>query len=612
MTANRAGWLAVAGTSAALAGLIIIGGEPVSFSAVWMRAGELTFTVGLRIDRLSRFAAILVCLIALPVEVYAIGYMRDREGSGRFFAALLFFVGAMLILVLAGSTLLLFAAWELVGLASWLLIGQDQTDPASVAAAAQAFLVTRIADLAFLLGWLLLLITTGTTDLAAVLTAAARPAVAETAGAAAALMLIGAAGKSAQLPFSVWLPDAMRAPTPVSALLHSATMVAAGVYLLVRLYPVVAAGPQVLDGVLWLGMISAFAASLIASGERDLKRLLAWSTIAQLGEMLMAIGVAAPLAALFHLTTHAAFKSTLFLDAGAVERETGTRDLDALGGLACAMPWTAATFGVASLALAGLPPFAGYFSEEAILAAASTRGPAWGIAAIGLVFLSGTYISRAAVAAFGHGETRGAHAEARSARSGSDSSVKAATDPPLLWLVPMLLLGAASIGLGWALHGSIGDLVGLAPGPSAATAWSAAAVVASVAGLAWGGLRAHRRGAAPAFGSWPAVLRVAIERALAPIAVLAERTAARTFAIEHAANAAARGIAGVALLAAGVTDAAEARAFDQGGEQITAAARAAGNGVRRLQAGPVYFYTLSVVVWLLAAGLFAIAIQLAW
>ncbi len=330
--------------------------------------------MGLRLDGIAYAAALLVAGISLPVLVYSTAYTAGEEGVPRFFAGMSFFVGAMLTLVLADSLLLLYAAWEWVGLASWLLIGFRFREEEARRAARKAFLVTRIGDSGFLLAWLLVLTTFGSTDLGALLTAAGDGMPDGLGTLLPLLFFFAAVGKSAQLPLSAWLPPAMAGPTPVSALIHSATMVAAGVFLVLRLWPLFAASPAALQVILWIGGVTALLAALAATVQYDLKRVLAWSTISQLGEMMLALGLGAPLAAAWHLGTHAAFKSTLFLAAGAVEHGGGGRDLRCMGGLAKRLPWSAVAFAVAAVALAGIPPFSGFWSEDAILAAAV--GPA--------------------------------------------------------------------------------------------------------------------------------------------------------------------------------------------------------------------------------------------
>ena len=381
--------------------LLIFNPDGANLSATWFESGGFRLTIGLEVTRLTWFVAMIVASTALGVGIYSLGYMAERPDRPRFFAELGLFVGAMLTLVLSSSLVLLFAAWELVGLASYLLISFDYAKAGAPQAAAKAFLMTRIGDVGLLLGWLLALATIGTTDIDALIGAIGTDRIDSYAITVIAfLVLAGAIGKSAQLPLTGWLPDAMIGPTPVSALLHSATMVAAGVFLVLRLYPLFEAAPAALVALFWIGAATALVAGLIATAEVDLKRILAWSTASQLGEMMIALGLAGPLAASFHLAAHAAFKSTLFLAAGAVQEETGTRALDRLGGLIRAMPFTGAVFLVGALALAGVPPLSGFWSEETILAAAAQSGVATAFLIIALVLLAGIYVGRATTATF--------------------------------------------------------------------------------------------------------------------------------------------------------------------------------------------------------------------
>ncbi|MFY9295035.1 MAG: NADH-quinone oxidoreductase subunit L, partial [Methylorubrum rhodinum] len=394
------GELVVGAVALSLASLASLPSD-AALSATWFESGGYRLTVGLAATPLTWFVAAVVAGVAFCVGLYSLGYMAGRDDRPRFFAELGLFVGAMLALVLSNSLALLFAAWELVGLASFLLIGFDHAEPGAAEAAAKAFLMTRIGDVGLLLGWLLALAAVGTTDVDVLVGAVEGGRIAPgTVTAMALLMLAGAVGKSAQLPLSGWLPDAMVGPTPVSALLHSATMVAAGVFLVLRLYPVFAASPVALDTLFWVGAATALAAGLIATAEADLKRVLAWSTCSQLGEMMVALGLGGPRAAAFHLAAHAAFKSTLFLAAGIVQERAGTRALGRLGGLARALPFAGAAFLVAALSLAGVPPLSGFLSEEAILAVASRHGPGTGSLVVLLVLLGGIYIGRAGAATF--------------------------------------------------------------------------------------------------------------------------------------------------------------------------------------------------------------------
>jgi len=315
---------------------------------------------------------LMVTGVSALIALYSIGYLPEGRGAQRYFAALDLFVAAMLLIVLADNLVLLFAGWELVGLCSYLLIGHERERPAAADAAVKAFVVNRIGDAAFLIGIFIFAATAGTVGIGALRTAALEHLGPDTGMAfllASALLLVGGLAKSAQLPLHVWLPDAMEGPTPVSALIHAATMVTAGVVLLIRLRAILA--PEVLVAASGIGAATALVAAVVALGQRDLKRVLAWSTISQVGLMFVAAGLGAVFAALFHLLSHAFFKATLFLGAGAVIHATGgEQDLARLGGLGRRLRWTAVTFGVGALGLAAIPPASGFFSKEAIAVAA--------------------------------------------------------------------------------------------------------------------------------------------------------------------------------------------------------------------------------------------------
>ena len=316
--------------------------------------------------------ALMVTGVSALIALYSIGYLPRGPGAQRYFVALDLFVAAMLLIVLAGNLVLLFAGWELVGLCSYLLIGHERERPAAGHAAVKAFVVNRVGDAAFLVGIFLFAATAKTVSIGELRTTAIEHLGPETGPAflvASALLLVGALAKSAQLPLHVWLPDAMEGPTPVSALIHAATMVTAGVVLLIRLRAILS--PEVLVAASLIGAATALFAALVALGQRDLKRVLAWSTISQVGLMFVAAGLGAVFAALFHLLAHAFFKATLFLGAGAVIHATGgEQDLARLGGLGRRLRWTAVTFGVGAIGLAAIPPASGFFSKESIAVAA--------------------------------------------------------------------------------------------------------------------------------------------------------------------------------------------------------------------------------------------------
>jgi len=339
---------------------------------------------------LSALLSLLVGGIGALVLVYAVGYMRTEPGRARFFAQMSLFVAAMQVLVLAGDWLLLLAAWELIGLCSYLLIGFWFERREAAAAASRAFLYTRTADLGLYAAVLVLIAGTGSSEIEATLGADGGTALI-----AGLLLLVAAMGKSAQTPLQGWLLGAMAGPTPVSALLHSATLVAAGAILMIRVAPLLP--PGVLIAVGLAGGITSVVAGLIALADRDLKRTLAASTAAQYGLMLVAVGAGAPIAALLLLVAHAAIKSALFLAAGLFQRARGGTDFTRLQGVGRALPRTYFGFAVAALALAGAPPLSGFFAKDAIIAGAMNSGPAalFVPLAVAGTFLTGAYMARA-------------------------------------------------------------------------------------------------------------------------------------------------------------------------------------------------------------------------
>jgi NADH-quinone oxidoreductase subunit L len=344
----------------------------------WATLGTDRFEVAFYLDRLSAVMALVVTGVGSAIHVYSVGYMKEDEGYGRFFAYLNLFLFFMLLLVLGRSLLVLFVGWEGVGLASYLLIGFWFEDAANARAGKKAFVTNRIGDAGFLLGMFMLFQAFGTLDLDRIDAAFAGGVPAGVAASLIALLLfVGATGKSAQIPLHVWLPDAMAGPTPVSALIHAATMVTAGVYLVARLAPLFGHAPEASAVVAAVGVGTAFFAATVAIAQNDIKKVLAYSTISQLGFMFLALGVGAYGVAIFHLVTHAFFKACLFLGAGSVIHAlSGEQDLRRMGGLARRIPLTFATFAIATAAIAGIPPLAGFFSKDEILwyAFASTRG----------------------------------------------------------------------------------------------------------------------------------------------------------------------------------------------------------------------------------------------
>jgi NADH-quinone oxidoreductase subunit L len=358
----------------------------------WIQVGKFDIGFDLMVDQLSVVMLLVVTGVGTLIHIYSIGYMQGDPRYSRFFSYLNLFVASMLVLVLANNVVLLYVGWEGVGLCSYLLIGFWFEKPAAHNAAKKAFLVNRIGDFAFLLGIFTLMATFHTASMDAINEQAA---ISGSFTVAALLLFAGATAKSAQIPLYVWLPDAMEGPTPVSALIHAATMVTAGVYMVARMSPLFEAG-DALVVVGWIGALTALWAALMASTEYDIKRVLAYSTVSQLGYMFLAHGVHAYSAGIFHLVTHAFFKALMFLGAGAVMHGlAGETDMRKMGGLRKAMPITGWTFMAGWLAICGVIPFAGFFSKDAILASAWHEGQ-YALWAIGVVtaFLTAFYMSR--------------------------------------------------------------------------------------------------------------------------------------------------------------------------------------------------------------------------
>jgi NADH-quinone oxidoreductase subunit L len=375
---------------------------PIDFT--WLGFSEtLSIKMGIILDPISVMMLVVVCFVSLMVHIYSTGYMKGEERFSTYFSFLSLFTFSMLGLVVASNIFQIYIFWELVGISSYLLIGFYYDRPSAVAASKKAFIVTRFADLGFLVGILILGFETRSLDFNVIierLTSHSPELAAVTTTSflgisiltwALTLIFIGGAGKSAMFPLHIWLPDAMEGPTPVSALIHAATMVVAGVYLVARLFVLFFANQASLYIVTWVGAISAFLAAVIACTQTDIKRVLAYSTMSQIGYMMFALGVSGYggeaglgyTASMFHLFTHAFFKSLLFLGAGAIIHFVHSNDMNDMGGLRKFMPITHITFLIACLAIAGIPPFAGFFSKEEILLAAWNNNPA--IYYIGLI-----------------------------------------------------------------------------------------------------------------------------------------------------------------------------------------------------------------------------------
>jgi NADH-quinone oxidoreductase subunit L len=400
--------------------------------------GGLTFHVGLLIDAPSALLIAIVAVVGLLVQLFSVGYMHGDPGFARYFACLSFFTFSMLGIVVAPNFVQMFVFWELVGLASYLLIGFWFAKPSAGDAAKKALIVNRVGDFGFMLGILVVWAIAGTVDFGELASKWAgsevAPAVLMLAG---LLVFCGAVGKSAQLPLHVWLPDAMEGPTPVSALIHAATMVAAGVYMLYRTSFLWEVSTDAGDVVAWIGALTSLFAALIAIAQRDVKRVLAYSTLSQLGYMVMAVGAGAKVAGLFHLTTHACFKALLFLSAGSIIHAMHhEQDVWKMGGLFRKLPLTATAFGIGALALAGVWPLSGFYSKDSILLELLDAAPGLFEIGIATALLTPFYIARTWILVF-LGKSRNEHA------------TEHAHEGPWMMALPLVVLAGLSVVSGW-------------------------------------------------------------------------------------------------------------------------------------------------------------------
>ncbi len=432
----------------------------------WMTSGEIRFEVGFLIDKLSALMMVVVTFVSLMVHIYTIGYMAEDPGYQRFFSYISLFTFSMLMLVMSNNFLQLFFGWEAVGLVSYLLIGFWYTKPTATYANLKAFLVNRVGDFGFLLGIGMVLAYFGTLDYAAVFSMAPEMSslgVSLLPGETwslltviCILLFIGAMGKSAQFPLHVWLPDSMEGPTPISALIHAATMVTAGIFMVSRMSPLFELSEAALSFVIVIGSITALFMALIAIVQTDIKRVVAYSTLSQLGYMTVALGASAYSAAMFHLMTHAFFKAVLFLGAGSVIMAMHhQQDMRFMGGLRKYMPITYLTVLIGAIANAGLPPFAGFFSKDSIIEAVGLSTiPGAGFAYFAIlagVFIGGFYSFRLVFYTF-HGEERFRHAPAAGHGHHDDHGHHGPAVPhesPWVVTVPLLLLAIPSIAAGW-------------------------------------------------------------------------------------------------------------------------------------------------------------------
>jgi NADH-quinone oxidoreductase subunit L len=417
----------------------------------WMSSGDFVVDVAFRLDALSALMLSFVTFVGLLIHVYSVGYMQEEEGYGRYFAYLNLFMFAMLALILAGNLPLLFVGWEGVVLCSYLLIGHYYDKDFAVAAGKKAFVANRVGDFGMVLGIFGILALFGTTDFSFLEMARHRIVAGDapvTVYAVCLLLFLGACGKSAQIPLYVWLPDAMAGPTPVSALIHAATMVTAGVYLVARTSAVFLLAPDALTMVAWIGAGTAIFAASIGLAQNDIKKVLAYSTVSQLGYMFLACGVGAFAAGMFHVFTHSFFKACLFLGSGSVIHAMGgEQDMRRMGGLSGRVPQTFRTMLVATLAIAGIVPFAGFFSKDLILGSAAASGHVL-LYVVGLVTagMTGFYMFRLVSMTF-YGTYRGPHEQEHHLHE----SPPTMTVP--LWVLAFFSLVAGIVGIPEALGG---------------------------------------------------------------------------------------------------------------------------------------------------------------
>src|SRR6266436_4158564 len=416
---------------------LIFGSSNISAPAfTWIDIrGVFTVPLAFVLDDLSRLMLLVVSGVGALIHIYSLGYMRDDEGKARYFAALSLFMFAMLGIVFANNFVMLFIFWELVGFTSYVLIGHWFYRAAAADAANKAFITTRIGDFGFMIGILMIWTSTGSIVFAEIVPRMSGLTSYPTFLMIVALLIFcGAVGKSAQFPIHVWLPDAMEGPTPISALIHAATMVAAGVYMLVRVAFIIQASQTALVIVAWIGTLTAVMAALIATQQDDIKRILAYSTLSQLGYMVMALGLASNNAAMFHLFTHAFFKALLFLAAGSViVMLHHEQNIWKMGGLRRKLPITFVSFIVGALALIGCPPFSGFFSKDAILAVAYERNLPIFAVALFTAFLTAFYVIRMLVIVF-FGNPR------------SDSARESRESPPVMTIPLIVLAVLATLG----------------------------------------------------------------------------------------------------------------------------------------------------------------------
>ena len=588
----RAGWLATAAmagsfVSAVAVFIALMARDPAERRFVvtlfeWVPAGDFSVDAGLLVDPLSVTMALFVTGVGALIHLYAVGYMHGDGDFSKFFVYLNLFAFSMLVLVLGDNLALTFLGWEGVGVCSYLLISFWFTDEANASAGKKAFITNRVGDWGFMLAIFWAFGALGSVRYLD-LFGHADTLSSTTATAVVVLLFVGAAGKSAQLPLYIWLPDAMAGPTPVSALIHAATMVTAGVYLMVRVNPLIAASAGwAPDMIAWVGVATALFAAGAAVAQNDIKKVLAYSTVSQLGYMMLAVGTGAYVTAIFHMVTHAFFKALLFLGSGSVIHALdGDQDMRRYGALRAAMPVTAATFIVGWLAIAGVPPFAGFWSKDEILAYAFDASPALWAVGIVTAALTAFYMSRLVFMTF-YGE----------ARHGDDAHPH--ESPPVM-TGPLVVLAAAAVVAGGLNLPFTKDLHFLG-------SWLEPSLFGNEAHLSLGGgaqwLLALLSMAGAAVGIAGAVA-VYLRHRL-PASVVERPAAARAFYLDEAVT---RFVGGPGRRAFELVAAFDARVVDGAVDGVGRSLRAAGTALRRVQSGFVRSYAL-----LTAAGAIALLV----
>ena len=588
----RAGWLATAAMAGSFVSSVavfasLMARDPAERRFVvtlfeWVPAGDFSVDAGLLVDPLSVTMALFVTGVGALIHLYAIGYMHGDRDFSKFFVYLNLFAFSMLVLVLGDNLALTFLGWEGVGVCSYLLISFWFTEEANAAAGKKAFITNRVGDWGFMLAMFWAFGALGSVRYLD-LFGHADSLPSSTATVIVILLFVGAAGKSAQLPLYIWLPDAMAGPTPVSALIHAATMVTAGVYLMVRVNPLIAAADAwAPDAIAWVGVATALFAAGAAMAQNDIKKVLAYSTISQLGYMMLAVGTGAYVAAIFHMVTHAFFKALLFLGSGSVIHALdGDQDMRRYGALRAAMPVTAVTFIVGWLAIAGVPPLAGFWSKDEILAYAFDSSPALWVVGLVTAVLTAFYMSRLVFMTF-YGE----------ARYGDERHPH---EPSTLMTVPLVVLAGAAVVAGamnlpfssdlhflgtWLEPSLFGNEAHLGIGGSLQWLLALVAVAGGVVGIV-GAAAIYLRHRLPAsLVEWPA--------------------AARAFYVDEAVT---RFVGGPGRRAFELVAAFDVKVVDGAVDGVGRSVRAGGTALRRVQSGFVRSYAL-----LTAAGAVALLV----